>query len=83
MAVKENRIGAERARIRISQYKLAKMLGVSNRTLWAWEQDHTKISATSLAQMANIFGCSSDYLLGLCSERNPSHNPRANRLEKA
>lgn len=73
MTIKENRIGAERARMRISQYDLSKMLGISNRTLSSWEQDHSKISATSLTLMAGIFRCSADYLLGLSEERNPTH----------
>jgi DNA-binding XRE family transcriptional regulator len=56
-------IDAERARHGISNDSLAKKLGVSRKTIFNW-MDKGNIPTSSLIQMAEIFGCSIDYLLG-------------------
>ena len=56
-------IDAERARKGINQDSLAEKLGVSRKTLYNW-MDNGKIPASALIEMAELFGCSIDYLLG-------------------
>lgn len=65
----ENRIGSERVRMRISQNELAKILGVSNKTVSAWEQNNRRCAPETLVKLANFFGCTTDYLLGITAER--------------
>ena len=59
-------IDAERARNGISAEELAKILGVSRKTLYNWTENGS-IPSSSLIRMADIFGCSIDYLLGRCA----------------
>ena len=68
----ENRIGSERVRIRISQNVLAKSLGVSNKTVSAWEQNNRRCPPEILVKLADRFGCTTDYLLGVTAERTSS-----------
>jgi DNA-binding XRE family transcriptional regulator len=57
-------IAAERARLQITQKELAEHLGVSQRTMYSWEQEPETIPGWALAKMAELFGVSTDYLLG-------------------
>lgn len=68
----ENRIGSERVRIGMSQKALAKRLGLSNKTISAWETGLRKPNPKYLIALANHFQCSTDYLLGLNNERVPA-----------
>jgi len=65
----ENRIGSERIRLRLSQQDLANRLEISNKTLSQWEQDNSRCPTKYIKQLAEIFDCSADYLLGLSNER--------------
>lgn len=56
-------IDAERARKGFSNDSLAEKLGVTRKTLYNW-MDKGNIPVSALIQMADIFGCSIDYLLG-------------------
>lgn len=56
-------IEAERARKGMSQDELAEKLGVTRKTIFNWSQNGN-IPASALISMADIFGCSIDYLLG-------------------
>ena len=56
-------IEAERARSGMSKESLASALGVTRKTLHNWVSSGN-IPQTALAEMANIFNCSADYLLG-------------------
>ena len=56
-------IEAERARLGMSKEGLANQLGVSRKTLHNWITSGN-IPMTALAQMADMFHCSVDYLLG-------------------
>lgn len=56
-------IEAERARKGMSQETLATELGVTRKTLFNW-MDSGNIPLSKLIGMADIFGCSIDYLLG-------------------
>lgn len=59
-------IEAERARKGQSAEELAKSLGVSRKTLYNWINSGN-IPATALIKMADLFGCTIDYLLGRVS----------------
>ena|GEM_PF-785142 len=65
----ENRIGAERARLRISQSELAKELGVSNKSVSNWEVDAKKCPPKHLIKLADRFTCTTDYLLGISEDK--------------
>lgn len=56
-------IDAERARKGISNDVLAEKLGVTRKTVYNWI-DKGNIPTSALIQMADLFGCSIDYLLG-------------------
>lgn len=56
-------IDAERARNGLSNDALAEKLGVSRKTIYNWI-DKGNIPSSALIQMADIFNCSIDYLLG-------------------
>lgn len=56
-------IEAERARQGISKDSLAEKLGVGRKTLFNW-MEKGNIPTSALICMAEIFGCSIDYLLG-------------------
>ena len=60
----ENRIGAERRRLRMSQFDLAEKIGVSVATVGAWEKSTDQIKGKYLIAMSDLFGVSTDYLLG-------------------
>ena len=49
----------------ISQTELGKAIGVSARAISYWEQGINEPKATYIAKLAEYFGVSSDYLLGL------------------
>lgn len=61
--VKYPNIEAERARRNISKDSLAEQLGVSRKTLFNW-MHNGNIPVSALIQMADMFSCSIDYLLG-------------------
>lgn len=56
-------IDAERARAGMSAESLAQKLGVTRKTLYNWIT-RGYIPKTALEQMAALFDCSIDYLLG-------------------
>lgn len=56
-------ISAERARRGLSQDDLARVLGVSRKTIHNWE-NKGRIPAVALSDLAEFFGVSADYLLG-------------------
>ena len=61
--VKYPNIEAERARKGISNDALAEKLGVARKTLFNW-MEKGNIPTSALIGMADLFGCSIDYLLG-------------------
>ena len=56
-------IEAERARKGMSNEAMAERLGVTRKTLYSW-MEKGNIPVSSLIHMADMFGCSIDYLLG-------------------
>lgn len=65
----ENRIGSERTRMRMTQAELAKLVDVTDKTLSVWEQNNERCPTQKIKKLAGIFGCSTDYLLGMSDER--------------
>lgn len=49
----------------VSQKKLADAIGVDKRAVIFWEQEKNEPKATYIKNIAEYFGCSADYLLGL------------------
>ena len=48
----------------MSQTELAKSAGVSQTTVTAWENNKAEPSSSAIAQLADIFNVTTDYLLG-------------------
>jgi len=63
MSLADNMRG-ERARMKWTQKKLADHLKVSESTIRKWESGKT-VPCFKVADMALLFGCTTDYLLGL------------------
>lgn len=61
-------IEAERARTNLSQDRLAEILNIERKTYYNWLKKGN-IPANYLVELADIFNCSTDYLLG--RTRNP------------
>lgn len=62
-------IRGERSRLDYTQDQLAEMLSVSPQLIRSWEAGAAKPSADALLAMSDVFGCTTDYLLGLTDER--------------
>ena len=67
--VMKNNIASERVRMGLSQEALASKLGVSRDSVNDWESGETAIRSTMLIHMAELFGCSLDYLMARSDER--------------
>lgn len=59
-----DRIKAERLKLDMNQVELAKIMNVSKQTVSNWENANRTPDAITLSQLADIFSCSVDYLLG-------------------
>ena len=57
-------IKALRSSIKISQVDFARMLGVTKQCVSNWENDNVLPSIEMLAKIAELFGVTTDYLLG-------------------
>lgn len=62
-------IKSERVRMGLSAAEAAKELNVSINTLRSWERGGTAPDGSYLTRMAAMYGCTTDYLLGLTEER--------------
>lgn len=62
-------IRGERARIDLTQDQLAKALNTSGQSIRDWESGRSKPSPDMLLKMSDLFGCTTDYLLGRSNER--------------
>ena len=67
-----NNIASERVKHSLTQEGLAERLGVVSRTIRSWEKDETSVPSSKACEMAQMFGCSVDYLFGLTDERLPA-----------
>ena len=54
----------------LEQVDLAKQLSLSNRTISKYELGQAKPSYEILSKLADIFNCSTDYLIGRTNDRN-------------
>lgn len=72
-----NNIASERTKLGLSQEALANKLGVSRDSVKDWESGETAIRSTVLIRMADLFGCSLDYLMHRSEERVPRCIPVA------
>ena len=59
------RIKELRLENKVSQKTLAAAVGVDKRAVIFWEQGVNEPKATYIRNLAEYFGCTSDYLLGL------------------
>ena len=59
-----NTIASERTRLGLSQEEFAEKIGKSRGTIVRWESNVTALDGETLCNLAEIFGCSIDYLLG-------------------
>ncbi|EMZ42673.1 MULTISPECIES: helix-turn-helix domain-containing protein [Atopobium] len=64
-------IASERVRIGLTQGQLAQLVSVTPATVSRWELGKFEPYGSNIAKLADIFGCSTDYLLGLSDERKP------------
>ena len=55
----------------MSQEELAEKLGVSRSAVGLYEQGKRKVNYERVNELADIFGVSSDYLLGRIDKKNP------------
>lgn len=62
------RIKELRLENKVSQKKLADAVGVDKRAVIFWEQEVNEPKASYVKRLAEFFGCTSDYLLGLTDE---------------
>lgn len=58
-------IEAERIKHQMSRDDLASALGVSKRTISNWQNGSTELPLSKLLSIAQMWNCSTDYLLGL------------------
>ena len=58
-------IEAERVRRNISRAEFAELMGVTRRTVINWQNGSTEIPMSKLVRLAQEWGVSVDYLLGL------------------
>lgn len=62
-------IRGERSRQDMTQEQLAEHLGVSPSAVRSWESGTTKPGPNQLLAMSDLFGCTTDFLLGRTDER--------------
>ncbi len=63
-------IEAERIRRQMSRDDLANALGVSRRTVSNWQSGATELPLSKLLAMAQMWNCTTDYLLGLVDQNS-------------
>ncbi|MBD5154321.1 MAG: helix-turn-helix transcriptional regulator [Oscillibacter sp.] len=61
-------IEAERARKQLTKEALSSALGITSKTYMKYIRGETPIPSDTLINMANLFQCSTDYLLGRTAE---------------
>jgi len=66
-----NILASERARAGMNKRQLTRLLGISTERLRKWEDDPRTMPASMLVRLAELFGCTTDYLLGRVDTRLP------------
>lgn len=64
-----NNIASERTKLHLSQEELGDRLHVSRDVVRNWEDGTSDIKASKLRELAELFNCSVDYLMGRCEDR--------------
>lgn len=67
-----NKICELRKEAGLKQTDLAALIPTSRQSIGKWENDDVDLSTSTIAKLCEIFGCTSDYLLGLSSRRSPA-----------
>lgn len=62
-------IRSERIRMGFTVDAVANKIGVSKNSLLNYERGDTEVPGSALKKMAALYGCSTDYLLGMTEER--------------
>lgn len=75
-------IEAERARRQMTKETLSKSLGITTKTYNNYIKGDTPIPSNVLLDMASMFGCTTDYLLGLEKIRRDVISRPARRVRK-
>ena len=65
----KNNIASERVKLGLSHEQFGKRLRVSRDTVRNWESGEAPIKASLLVEIADLCGCSIDYLMGRSEER--------------
>ena len=55
--------------MQLTKQEISQTLGISTKTYLAYIQEKRKLPSDILIQMATLFQCSTDYLLGLSEQR--------------
>ena len=77
------RMADARRRVGLTQVELAKMLGVNQQAITAWERQNVALRAEQLRSLAEALNTSSDYLIGISDrmkETTASPSGRVGRL---
>jgi transcriptional regulator with XRE-family HTH domain len=64
-----NRIKAERVMRNLTQEQFAKEMNVVSKTAQRWEYGQINIPSRKLCEIADFFGCTTDWLLGRSERR--------------
>lgn len=75
-----NRIKELRQAYGYTQIALGELLNCSGAAVSRYEQGQRELDLTTLEQLCNVFGCTSDYLLGLSNEPT-AQLPRGDELK--
>lgn len=67
-----NRIGEVRRAKKMKQIEVAKALGVDQSTVSGWERETREADHDTLRSLADLFGVSVDYLLGISDNPDPA-----------
>ena len=62
-------INAEMARNNFTNKSLAEKIGVSEKTVSNWRCGKTEIPVSKLLAMSRLFGVTTDYLLGVATDK--------------
>ena len=65
-----------------TQVYVAEQLGISTRAYAFWERKAIAIHAEQIAQLANIFGVSADYLVGVTPNDETKRNGPKGKIEQ-
>ncbi|WP_283590337.1 helix-turn-helix domain-containing protein [Ligilactobacillus saerimneri] len=76
------RIRDLRKQKKMSQSELAKIIGVTQTTITAWETGKAEPSSSAVANLADYFGVTTDYLLGRPEEKKEKDSNSVDLADK-